>query len=82
MQTMIMGKWPRGRANHRTSPLLNTSGRGQVGIVRGRDGLMRGSKFHGRGEHGEHTSTTIDSNALGCTLSSIYQSVSFKLSTE
>jgi len=55
------GKWPRGRAHHRPSPILhNTPGNdGQVGLIRGRGS----SDFYGRGGRGGrggrdgHTST-------------------------
>ncbi|XP_022172467.1 uncharacterized protein LOC111035240, partial [Myzus persicae] len=61
-QTMVAAKWPRGRANIRSSPLLqSTSGsnlqfgqvRGRGGIIRGRGGLTRGRGGLMRGRGGE-----------------------------
>ncbi len=57
-----VGKWPRGRAHHRPSPILqNTPGSGQVGLISGRGGVMRGrtgrSEIYGRDGRGGHTST-------------------------
>lgn len=59
---MVAAKWPRGRANIRSSPLLqSTSGsnlqfgqvRGRGGIMRGRGGLTRGRGGLMRGRGGE-----------------------------
>lgn len=51
MQTTVAGKWPRDRAVHRPSPVMNTPDCGQVGLVRERGGLIRGrgEEVHGRG---------------------------------
>jgi len=61
MTTMASGKWPRGRPHHQPSPMLYTLGRGQVRLVRGRVGVMRGrsrgSELYGHGGYGGYTST-------------------------
>jgi len=44
MTTMAAGKWSRGRAHHRSSPISYTPGRGRGGVIRG-----RGSELHDRG---------------------------------
>lgn len=67
---MVAAKWPRGRANIRSSPLLQSTpgsslqGRGE--LTRGRGGLMRGrgGEVHGRSGHTFPPSTTIYAEAL------------------
>jgi len=50
---MVAAKWPRGRANIQSSPLLqSTFGSYQVGQVRGRGGIMRGRGGLTRGRGG------------------------------
>jgi len=55
------GKWLRGRAHHRSSPILqNTPGSGQVGPVRGRGC----SDFYGRDGYTSIPSTNIYTEAF------------------
>ncbi|KAE9523982.1 hypothetical protein AGLY_015629 [Aphis glycines] len=80
-----VGKWPRGRAHHRPSLILqNTPGSGQVGLISGRGGVMRGhgrgrghtgrNEIYGRDGRGGHTSTpstTIFTDAFKSIVSGI-----------
>lgn len=65
------GKWPRGRAHHRPSPILqNTPDSVQVGLVRGR-GCSDFYEPGGRGGHTSTPSTTIYTEAFKSIVSRI-----------